>query len=71
MDNRIRVHKKGATQLRPKIERGAIKCDASIPYPEMVGSLLLLDNGSRPGISFEVNHIANYCCDPRTSRWNA
>ena len=40
-----------ATQLRLQlkdidieIEKDAVKCDASIPYLEMVGSLLLLDD---------------------------
>ena len=45
MNNKIRLHKKGATQLRFKqkeieIEAGAVKCDASISYREWVGSLL-------------------------------
>ena len=70
IDNKIRLHKKGATQLRYKqketeIEAGAVKCDASIPYREVVGSLLWLANGSRHDISFAVNQVAKYCCDPR------
>ena len=41
----IRLHKKGAAQLCFKqkeieVEAGALKCDASIPYREVVGSLL-------------------------------
>ena len=41
MDNKIHLHRKGATQLRFKqkeieIEAGTVKCDASIPYREVV-----------------------------------
>ena len=76
MDNRIRLHKKGATQLRLKqkdieVEAGAVKCDASIPYREVVGSLLWHANGSRPDISFAVNQVAKYCCEPRNAHGNA
>ena len=49
----------------------AVKCDASIPYGEVVGSLLWLADGSRPEISFTVYQVAKYCCDPRTAHWNA
>ena len=76
MDSKIRLHKKGATQLRFKqkeieVERGSVKCGESIPYREVVGSLLWLANGSRPDISFAVNQVAKYCCDPRVAHWNA
>ena len=76
MDNMIRLYKNGATQLRFKqkeieIEAGAVKFDASIPYRKVVGSLLWLANGSRSDISFAVNQVAKYCCDPRTAHWNA
>ena len=42
MNNKIRLQKSGATQLRFKqkeieMEKGAIKCDASTPYREVVG----------------------------------
>ena len=45
MDNKIRLQKNGATQLRFKqkeieIEAGVVKCNASISYREVVGSLL-------------------------------
>ena len=45
MDNKIRLHKNGVTQLRFRqkeieIETGAVKCDASIPYREVAASLL-------------------------------
>ena len=51
MDNKIRLHKSGATQLGfqqkgVEIEKGATICDASIPYRKMVGSLRWLSNGS-------------------------
>ena len=41
MDNEIRLHKNGATQLRFKqkeieMEAGVVKCNASIPYREVV-----------------------------------
>ena len=54
-----------------EIEAGAMKCDASTSYREVVGSLLWLANGSRPDISFAVNQVAKYCCDPRTAHWKA
>ena len=68
MDNKVRLHKKGATQLRFKqkeieVEAGAVKRDTSFPYREVVGSSLRLANGSRPNISFAVNQVAKYCCD--------
>ena len=49
MNNKIRLHKNGATLLRFKqkeieVEWGSVKCDAGIPYPEVVGSLLWLAN---------------------------
>ena len=37
----------------------------------MAGSLLWLANGSRPDISFAVNQVGKYCCDPRNAHWNA
>ena len=37
----------------------------------MVGSLLWLANGSWPDISFAFNQMAKYCCDHRTTHWNA
>ena len=42
MDNKIQLHKNGATQLLFKqkeieIEAGTVKCSASIPYCEVVG----------------------------------
>ena len=66
MDNKIRLRKKGATQLRFKqkeidVEAGAVKCDASIPYREVVGSLLW----------FAVNQVAKYCFDPHAAHWIA
>ena len=75
MVNTIRPHKKGATQLRfketeIKIEMEAVKCDACIPYRDVVGSLLWLTNGSRPDISFAAIQVAKYCSDPRTVHWN-
>ena len=39
-DDKIRVHKNGATQKAIEIKVGAVNCDASIPYSEVVGSLL-------------------------------
>ena len=76
MNNKIRLHMNGATQLRFKqheieMEAGAVKCDASIPYREVVGSLLFLANGSRPDISFAFNQAVKFCCDPRSAHWNA
>ena len=67
MDNKIRLHKKGATQPRFKqkeieVEAGAVKCDASIPYREVVASLLWRANGSRPEILFAVNQVAKFSC---------
>ena len=46
MDKKIRLHKSGFTQLRfqhkeIEIEKGATKCDAGIPYREVVGSCAL------------------------------
>ena len=66
MDNKIRLHKNGASQLRFRqkeieMERGSLKCDASIPYRKVIGSLLWLAHGSRPDISFAVNQVAKYC----------
>ena len=63
--NKTRLHKKGATLLRFKqkeinVKAGAVKCDASIPYREEVGSLLWLANGSRPDILFAANQAAKY-----------
>ena len=46
------------------IENGTEKCGADIPYSEVVGSLLWLANRASPGISFAVNQVAKYCCDP-------
>ena len=68
MDNKIRQHKKRATQLQFKqkeieIEIGAAKYNAGIPFREVVGSLLGLANGSSPDISFAVIQVAKYCCD--------
>ena len=76
MDHRIRLHKNGSTHMRFKpsdrdVERGSEKCGADIPYREVVGSLLWLANGTRPDISFAVNQVAKYCCDPRGAHWNA
>ena len=72
MDNKIRLHKNWATQLRFKQkEIEIVKCDASIPYREVVGLLLWFANRSRPDISFAVYQVAKYCCDPRTAHWNA
>ena len=76
MDNKIRSHKKGATKLRFKqkeieIAAGAVECDATIPYREVVGSLLWLANESRPDISFAGNQVAKYYCDPLMAHWNS
>ena len=76
MDHRIRLHKNGATHMRFKpnendIERGAERCEADVPYREVVGTLLWLANGTRPDILFAVNQVAKYCCDPRVAHWNA
>ena len=73
--DKIRLHKNRATQLQFKqkeieMEQGGVKCDANIPYREVVGSLLWHVNGSRQGISLAVNQVAKYCCDPRTAHWN-
>ena len=50
---------------------GAIKCDTSILYCEMVVKLLWLAKKSRPDISFAVNQVTKFCCDPRTAHCNA
>ena len=76
MDNKVRLFKNGATQLRFRqkeieMEAGAVKCNVSIPYREVVGSLLWLANGARPDIPFAVNQVAKCCRDPRTAHWNA
>ena len=76
MDNKIRLYKNGANQFRFKqreieMEAGAVKCNAIIPYREVVGLLQWLTNGWRPDISFAVNHVAKYCCDPCIAHWNA
>ena len=47
------------------------KCGTDAPYRELVGSLLWLANSTRPVISFAVNQVAKYCCDPRVAHWNA
>ena len=61
MDNKTRLHKKGATHLRfIEIGMGAVRCDAGIPYRLVVGSLLWHANGSRPDISFAVNQAAKH-----------
>ena len=75
-DNKIRLHKERSTQLRFRqkeieMERESVKCDANIPFREVVGSLLWLTNVSRPVILFAVNQVAKYCCDPRTANCNA
>ena len=76
MDNKLRLHKIGTTQLRfqqkkIELEKGTVKFDASIPYREVVASLLWLANKSRPDISLTVNQVAKFCCDPHTTHWNA
>ena len=63
--DKIRLHKEGAIQLRFRqkeieIEMGAVKCDASIPCREVIGSLQWLAHGSRPDVSFAVNQVAKY-----------
>ena len=70
IDNKICLHKKRATK-ETEIEAVAVKYDAFIPYHEVVGSLLWFANGLRPDISFAVNQMAKYCCDPRIAHWNA
>ena len=75
-DNKIRLHKSGATQLRYQqneieVEQRAVTCSESIPFRGRGGSLIWLANGSRPDISFAVNQAAECYCDPRSAYWNA
>ena len=76
MDHRIRLYKNGSTHMRFKltdkdIEKCAEKCGADVPYREVVGSLLWLANWARPDISFAIDQVVKYCCDPRVAHWNA
>ena len=43
----------------------------SVPYREVIGSLLFLANVSQPDISFAVNKVSQYVEKPRLNHWKA
>ena len=43
----------------------------SMPYRELIGSLLWVANGTRPDISFAVGSLAKYTSSPGRVHWEA
>jgi hypothetical protein len=66
MDSRNRLSK----SMCPTTE-GEMLYMTSIPYREVVGSLLWLANGTRPDIAFAVNQVARYMESPGPEHWEA
>ena len=44
---------------------------ASVPYRQVVGSLMYLANGTRPDIAHALNSVARFCANPGRAHWNA
>ena len=44
-----------------------VRMQSSLPYREMIGTLLWIENGTRPDISYAVGTLAKYTNNPRTS----
>jgi hypothetical protein len=47
------------------------KLMASIPYRQVVGTLIYASISTRPDISYAVNEVARYMADPGPLHWNA
>ena len=44
---------------------------ATIPYREVIGSLLWLSLGTRPDIAYAVSQVAKFCSNPGPEHWKA
>ena len=49
----------------------AKKCDESIPYREIIGSLMFLASVSRPDIAYSVNYLSRFLNAYDRTHWNA
>ena len=41
----------------------------NVPYSEVIGSLLYIARGTRPDISFAVQHLSQFLDNPLTEHW--
>lgn len=49
----------------------AEKCDLTLPYRELIGSLLFLARTTRPDIAVAVNRLSQFCCGYAEPHWQA
>ena len=60
----------GVAQKKRKVSQ-AFGEEPTVPYRELIGSLLWISMGTRPDISYAVNQCARYSSDPKPEHWTA
>ena len=59
----------GGIQTLGKAKQNEPRADISL-YQKTIGSLMYLQRGTRPDITFAVCRLAQYCTDPTIRHWN-
>ena len=61
LDLNVKLRKRDNPERDPKM--------ANIPYQELIGSLLYAARGTRPDISFAVQHLSQFLSNPSIEHW--
>jgi len=67
----VKYCKDGVYSSDPALLPDNVKCDASVPYRELLGALLWLSEGTRPDIKYIVSAMSRYLSEPRVAHWKA
>ena len=66
----VHIASVGVTQKKRKASQ-ALGDEPTVPYRELIGSLLWISMGTRPDISYAVNQCARYSSDLKPEYWTA